>query len=70
MYKISRVIALSEIMEKIEKNNYEDANKMMAVVSNSIKKDKMNNKYSAYIQLKNKKEASLFENFIEYKEQD
>lgn len=70
MYKISRVIALSEIMEKIEKNNYDDANKMMAIVSNSLKKDKLNNKYSAYIKLKNKKEALLFENFIEDKEQD
>lgn len=40
MYKISRVIALSEIMEKIEENNYVEANKMMAIVSKSLKKDK------------------------------
>lgn len=70
MYKISRVIAMSEIMNKIEENNYNDANKMMKIVSNSIKKDKKNNKYSAYIYLKNKKEALLFKNFIEEKEQD
>lgn len=67
MYKISRVIALSEIMEKIEKNNYEDANKMIAIVTKSIKNDKKHNQYSSYISL-NKKEAMLFENYIEDKE--
>ena len=70
MYKISRVIALSEIMEKIEENNYVEANKMMAIVSKSLKKDKKNNKYSPYINIKNKKEAFLFKNIIEDKEQD
>lgn len=64
MYKISKVIALSEIMEKIEKDNYDEANKMMAVVAKSMKNDKKNNKYSYYIPLKNKKEALLFENYI------
>lgn len=54
MYRISRVMALSEIMEKIEENNYVEANKMMAVVSRSLKKDKENNKYSPYININNK----------------
>lgn len=70
MYKISRVIALSEIMEKIDENNYIEANKMMAVVSKSLKKDKKNNKYSPYININNKKEAFLFKNIIEDEEQD
>lgn len=70
MYKISRVIALSEIMEKIEDNNYKEANKMMAVVSKSLKKDKENNKYSPYININNKKDAFLFKNIIKDKEQD
>ena len=64
MYKISRVAALSEIMEKIEENKYEDANKMMKIIANSLKNDKKNNQYSAYIQLNNKKEALLFKNVI------
>lgn len=70
MYKISRVIALSEIMEKIEDNNYIEANKMMAVVSKSLKKDKENNKYSPYININNKKDAFLFKNIIKDREQD
>lgn len=70
MYKISRVIALSEIMKKIEKNNYDEANKMMEIVAKSIKNDKKNNKYSYYIPLKSKKEASLFEHYIEDKDYD
>lgn len=70
MYKISRVIALSEIMEKIEDNNYKEANKMMAVVSKSLKKDKENNKYSPYININNKKDAFLFKNIIKDREQD
>lgn len=70
MYKISRVIALSEIMEKIEENNYEKANQMMAIVAKSMKNDKKNNQYSHFIPLKNKKEALLFENYIEDQEQD
>ena len=60
MYRISRVMALSEIMEKIEENNYIEANKMMAVVSRSLKKDKENNKYSPYINIYNIKDALLF----------
>lgn len=70
MYRISRVSALSEIMEKIENDNYEEANRMITIVSNSIKKDKKNNKYSSYIELKNKKEAQLFQNIIQDTEQD
>ena len=69
MYKISRVMALSEIMEKIEENNYIEANKMMAVVSRSLKKDKENNKYSPYININNKKDALLFKNIIKDLEQ-
>lgn len=63
MYKISRVVALSEIMEKIVNNNYEDANKMMAIVTKSIKNDKKQNQYSSFIPL-NKKEAMLFKHYI------
>ena len=70
MYRISRVMALSEIMEKIEENNYIEANKMMAVVSRSLKKDKENNKYSPYIKIKKKKDALLFKNIIKDLEQD
>nr|DAQ69016.1 MAG TPA: hypothetical protein [Caudoviricetes sp.] len=70
MYRISRVMALSEIMEKIEENNYVEANKMMAVVSRSLKKDKENNKYSPYININNKKDAYLFKNIIKDLEQD
>lgn len=69
MYKISRVIALLEVMKKIEENNYEDANRMMAIVTKSIKNDKKHNQYSSYISL-NKKEAKLFDHYIECKEQD
>lgn len=65
MYKISRVTAFSEIIKQIEKNNYTEANKMMAVVSKSLKKDKKNNKYSPYINIENKKEALLFKDVIE-----
>lgn len=70
MYKISRVMALSEIMEKIEDNNYIEANKMIAVVSKSLKKDKENNKYSPYININSKKDALLFKNIIKDLEQD
>lgn len=70
MYKISRVVALSEIMEKIEDNNYIEANKMMAVVSRSLKKDKENNKYSPYVNINNKKDAFLFKNIVKEEEQD
>lgn len=69
MYRISRVMALLEIMEKIEENNYIEANKMMAVVSRSLKKDKENNKYSPYININNKKDALLFKNIIKDLEQ-
>lgn len=65
MYKISRVVAFSEIMKKIEENNYVEANKMMAVVAKSLQKDKKDNQYSPYINFKNKKEAFLFKNIIE-----
>lgn len=64
MYKISRVSALSEIMEEIEKDNYEVANKMMAIVIKSIKSDKVKNQYTSYISL-SKKETKLFKNYIE-----
>ena len=68
MYKISRVSALSEIMEEIEKNNYEVANKMMAIVIKSIKSDKVKNQYTSYISL-SKKETKLFKNYIEDNEE-
>lgn len=68
MYKISRVMALSQIMEKVEENNYIEANKMMAIVSKSLKKDKKNNKYSPYININSKKDAYLFKNVIEDKD--
>lgn len=68
MYRISKVSAISEVMEKIEQNNYEDANKMISIITKSIKNDKKNNQYSPYIILKTKKEALLFEGVVEEQE--
>lgn len=64
MSKISRVDAFYEITNAMRNNDMEKANSMLKIVTESITFDKNNNTFSEYIELKGKKQESLFKNII------
>lgn len=53
-----------EIVNCIDKKEYEKAQKMLKIVSNSIQEEKNKGVYSDSILLRNRKEEKLFDNLI------
>ena len=64
MSRVSRIDAFNEIARLIEENDFTRANEMLKILGDSIKKDKEDNTYSEYIELKNKREEMLFMRII------
>lgn len=63
MSKISRIDAFKEVV-KTMKVNPDLANKMLAIIIDSLAADKKNDTNTEYIELKNKKEESMFINIL------
>ena len=63
MGKISRADAFKEVV-KTMKSNPELANQMFGVIIESLALDKKNDTNSEYIELKSKKEESMFVNIL------
>ena len=64
MYRISRVSAISTALKEFDDGNFDKANQMLRIISQSISTSKKGNAFSPYIDLKTKKEIALFRNLV------
>ena len=60
MKKIHRKDAFDEVVRAIDRGEYETAQKMLEIVSWSIKEEKKNRAFTVFVLLKNSKEERVF----------
>ena len=64
MSTVSKEDAFREIIKSIEKGDYECAQKMLNIVSNRIQEEKKQGTYSDNLELRTRREESVFQDLL------